>query len=141
MNIPSIYLPGYKKACACDSELADRYIEHTLIGDPEADALIESMFSLEPNKTNALFRRALGNPSESELRTMPPLLRDFCKGLEAVPGWVDLSAFNPGIRMFHRNSRLTLMVLLVASLVENSSTNISQAFFITGKIRDQGVRR
>ena len=41
MQIPIAYQPGYEEARASNPELADKYIEHTLIGDPEADALVK----------------------------------------------------------------------------------------------------
>ena len=47
MNVPSDYLPGYEKARAVDPDVASCYIEHTTIGDPEADELTEALADLE----------------------------------------------------------------------------------------------
>ena len=56
-------------------------------------------------------------------------------------GWADLSSFLPGCRLFHRNTRLVLAGMVGGVLVEGFSTNIAKSFFITGKLRDQGMRR
>ena len=41
MQIPAGYREGYAKAQARNPALAGRYIEHTLVGDPLADALVD----------------------------------------------------------------------------------------------------
>ena len=71
----------------------------------------------------------------------PPALRELFENLRSPPDWVDPSAFIPGVRMFHRNSQLVLGAFVGGTLVEGFSTNISKSFFITGRVRDQGVRR
>ena len=43
--------------------------------------------------------------------------------------------------MFHRNSQLVLGAFVGGVLVEGFSTNIGKSFYITGRLRDQGVRR
>ena len=43
MRIPVAYEPGYEKARASNPELADKYVEYTLIGDPEADSLVNAI--------------------------------------------------------------------------------------------------
>ena len=43
--------------------------------------------------------------------------------------------------MFHHNTRLVPAGMLAGVLVEGYSTNISKSFFITGRLRDPGVRR
>ena len=65
----------------------------------------------------------------------------FFEQLDSPPDWKDTSAFVPGIRMFHRNSRVVLVGFVGGVLVEGFATNISKSFFITGRLRDQGVRR
>ena len=68
-------------------------------------------------------------------------MRDFFHEISTPPDWVDRDAFIPGIRMFHRNSQLVLGGMVGGTLVEGFSTNIAKSFFITGRLRDQGVRR
>ncbi len=140
MEIPSAYIPGYERACAVDARTASNYIAHTTIGDPEADALAEELANLPPQRSTALIEAGMDNDLDT-LRGAPPLVRDFFEKLDTPPDWVDYSAFIPGIRMFHRNSKLILGAFVGGTLVEGFSTNISKSFFITGRIRDQGVRR
>ena len=42
-RIPAVYRPGYEQARADDRDLAENYVRHTLIGDPEADAVVEAL--------------------------------------------------------------------------------------------------
>ncbi len=140
MKVPSDYAAGYPEASALDRELADSYVAHTTIGDPEADALIEDLYSLGQREAGR-FIQAVMNQDDSELSGAPQSLLDFFESCETVPDWVDFEAHIPGIRMFHRNSRLVLGAMVGGTLVEGFSTNISKSFFITGRLRDQGVRR
>ena len=43
--------------------------------------------------------------------------------------------------MFHRNSQLILAAFVAGVLIEGFTTNIAKSFLITGRVRDQGVRR
>jgi len=112
-----------------------------MIGDPEADAVIEQLAPLGPGKTMQFLRAAIEKQEESVLREAPPVVRDFFKRIESPPDWLNLSAMTRACRMFHRNSRLILGAFVGGTLVEGFSTNISKSFFITGRVRDQGVRR
>ena len=55
--------------------------------------------------------------------------------------WLDYAAFAPAVRMFHRNSGVVLAAFVAGVLIEGFTTNIAKSFFITGRVRDQGVRR
>ncbi len=140
MRVPTDYRDGYERARAVDAELAERYVAHTLIGDPDADALMEALAPLEPEQAHRFLQAGMDREAEG-LRDAPPLVRSFFQALERPPEWVDPDAFAPGIRMFHRNSNLVLAGMLAGVLVEGFSTNIAKSFFITGRLRDQGVRR
>ncbi len=141
MEIPSCYTTGYEKARALDPKRASNYIAHTMIGDPEADAVIEQLAPLGQEKAMQFFRAALDKRDASVLQEAPPVVRDFFKRIESPPDWLDLSALIAACRMFHRNSRLVLGAFVGGVLVEGFSTNISKSFFITGRVRDQGIRR
>ncbi len=141
MQMPSCYSTRYEKARALDPKRASNYIAHTMIGDPEADAVIEQLAPLGQEKATQFFRAALDKRDASVLQEAPPLVRDFFARMESPPDWLDLSALTPACRMFHRNSRLVLGAFVGGVLVEGFSTNISKSFFITGRVRDQGIRR
>ena len=141
-KIPSDYLAEgrYEQARLLNPELADNYVAHSLIGDPEADAVIEELAPLGQRELGRLVQAGM-EKDEDALRDAPPLLREFFHGQETPPDWVNEVDFRPGIRMFHRNSRLVLGAMVGGTLVEGFCTNISKSFFITGRLRDQGVRR
>ncbi len=140
MKIPSDYIEGYEKARLLDPETASNYVAHTIIGDPEADYVIERLSELGPGESNRLIQVEMNNHGDSA-SDVPSYLRDFFKGMEDPPDWVDFSAHIPGIRMFHRNSQLVLGAFVGGVLIEGFSTNIGKSFYITGRLRDQGVRR
>ena len=141
MNIPTDYLPGYEKARAIDPARASNYISHTVIGDPVADAFTEHVSSLELHEADRLVQIVTGNRSEGDLPDGPSAVRDFVESCDTPPPWLDSSAFVPGVRVFHRNVSLVLAAMMGGVLVEGFSTNIAKSFFITGRLRDQGVRR
>ena len=140
-SIPADYVPGYERARGVDPVLADRYIAHTAVGDPEADAVVAYLNSLPRAESVELIRQAMERPDGSDLLCRHPLVHDFIESLNAEPDWLDLEAFHPAYRMFHRNSQLVLAGMLGGVLVEGFSTNISKSFFITGRLRDSGIRR
>ena len=140
-GMPSDYVLGYQRGVAINRELAANYIAHTTIGDPVADAVAQDLRTLDPDEGAKLVRACLdGAPLEPGI-TLPDSFQRFSEELENPPAWLDYDAFAPGIRMFHRNSKLILAVMLGGVLVEGFSTNISKSFFITGRLRDSGVRR
>ncbi len=144
-NIPFCYTSGYARAQALDPEAAANYIAHTHIGDPDADAVIEQMASLDGATAARFFRLGLNTEDpearEQVLRDAPSALQNFLRKLDTPPDWVDTSVYMPGIRMFHRNSRLVLGAFVGGVLIEGFSTNISKSFLVTGRLREYGVRR
>lgn len=141
MELPSDYRPGLERARRVAPELADNYIAHTVIGDPAADALMAELAPLGQAKLGRFIQIGMDGRDERALREAPAILREFFESCAAVPDWVDFSSFDPGVRMFHRNSQLVLGAMVGGTLVEGFSTNIAKSFFITGRLRDQGVRR
>lgn len=139
-SIPSDYVPGHREARLLDADLADRYVRHTMIGDPLADAVMEYLNTLSGDEAHRLIEAGMdGDPSG--LAGTPGEFREFFAQLDSPPAWVDPTSFGPGIRMFHRNSRVILVGFVGGVLIEGFATNISRSFFITGRLRDQGVRR
>ena len=141
MQFPSDYMPGYEKARALEPDIASNYVAHTMIGDPVADAAVEELASLDRAEATLFISALMEQEDVDAFSDAPPALRAFFDEMESPPAWVDIDAFTPGIRMFHRNSRLVLGAFVGGVLVEGFSTNISKSFFITGRVRDSGVRR
>ena len=140
MTIPTDYLEGLERGRAVNADLAERYVAHTVIGDPEADALIEELSVFEPDVAFAFLQAGMDQDWDA-LAGAPPIVEEFFRNLETPPDWVDLGAFQPGVRVFHKHSSVLLAGMLGGVLVEGFSTNIAKSFFITGRLRDQGVRR
>ena len=138
--MPVDYRTGYEEARAIDPDLASSYVTHTLIGDPQADELADELSTLGRTDVGKVLRAAMEQDTAA-LRNAPAAVRDFFQGIEDLPDWVDFDAFAPGVRVFHRNSRLLLGAFAAGTLVEGFATNIAKSFFITGRLRDQGVRR
>ncbi len=141
VTIPADYKPGYEKARALAPEIADNYIAHTLIGDPVAEAMTDDLAEFSPEESMRLIEAAMNEEGEEALRRAPDSLRAFFREAETPPEWLDYAAFAPGVRMFHRNSQLILAAFVAGVLIEGFTTNIAKSFFITGRVRDQGVRR
>ena len=141
MNIPTDYVRGYAKARNVNAELADNYVAHTTIGDPDADALIEALVPFGQRDSSRFINAAMTMKDMSVLLDAPPILMEFFEKAARPPEWVDLDAFDAGIRMFHRNSRLVLGAFVGGVLVEGFSTSIGRSFNTTGRLREQGVRR
>ena len=69
MNIPTDYKPGYEKARAIKSDIADNYIAHTHIGDPLGEAMAEDLRECGPEDsrrfiTAAMSKERRGGPAE-----------------------------------------------------------------------------
>ncbi len=141
MKIPSDYEKGYEKARAIAPEIAAKYIAHTHIGDPLAEAMAADLAEFSSEESRRLIQAAMNEEGEEALRDAPDSLREFFKEAETPPEWLDYAAFAPGVRMFHRNSQVILAAFVAGVLIEGFTTNIAKSFFITGRVRDQGVRR
>ena len=72
MIIPTDYLEGYEKARKADSDLADKYIAHTHIGDPLGEAMTDDLAELDPAEQWRLIQAAMNENGEEALRTPPP---------------------------------------------------------------------
>ena len=142
MQRPSDYdHPGYERARALDAETADNYVAHTVVADPIADAAVEALTALERAQTGWLIGAYMDNTDRGDLPEAPEAVRELFEDAATPPDWLDLADLAAAVRMFHRNTKWVLAGMLAGVLVEGFSTNISESFFITGRIRDQGVRR
>ena len=140
MRIPVAYQPGYEKARASNPEIANKYIEYTLIGDPEADALVNAIADADQEQ-QAEFIRAGMDEDEEALRSVPQEVREFFDRIGTPPEWFDPEVVYAGCRKFHAYSDLFLTAFVTDIIVRGFTTLISQSFFITGRLTDRGVRR
>ena len=67
---------GTKRPAPSNPELADKYIEHTLIGDPAADTLVNAIAAADQEQ-QAEFIRAGMDEDEEALRAAPQEVREF----------------------------------------------------------------
>ena len=141
MNIPTDYELGYEKARAVAPDIAANYIAHTHIGDPLGEEMTEDLAEFGSRESMRLIEAAMNREGDEALRDAPASLRRFFTEAETPPEWLDFPAFAPGVRMFHRNSQVVLAAFVAGVLIEGFTTNIAKSFFITGRVRDQGVRR
>ena len=140
MRIPILYQPGYKKAHASNPDLADKYIAHTLIGDPAADALVNALATADQEQQSEFIRAGMDQDEEA-LRSAPQVVREFFDQIGTQPDWFDPQSVYPGCRGFHAYSDLFLTAFVTDIIIRGFTTLISQSFFITRRLNDQGVRR
>ena len=141
MKIPTDYTIGYEKARAIAPDIADKYVAHTLIGDPLGKEMAADLAEFSASESERLIQAAMNEEGEKALKDAPDSLRRFFKEAETPPEWLDYSAFAPSVRMFYRNSQIVLAAFVAGVLIEGFTTNIAKSFFITGRVRDQGIRR
>ena len=48
MQMPTTYKEGYEQARVLDPDMATRYVTHTMIEDPIADAAIDELADVSP---------------------------------------------------------------------------------------------
>ena len=102
---------------------------------------MQDLAELGPSESGRFIEAAMNEEGDEARRDAPASLREFFKDAETPPEWLKFSEFAPGVRMFHRNSQVVLAAFVAGVLIEGFTTNIAKSFFITGRVRDQGVRR
>ena len=140
VKIPTDYKKGYEKARTLFPDVADKYIAHTLDGDPLGTAVTDDLSKFGPRKSGQFIHAAMEGDEEA-LRDAPDSLRELFRDAETLPEWLNYSDLAPAVRMFHRNTQTILGAFVAGVLIEGFTTNIAQSFFITGRVRDQGIRR
>ena len=129
---PSAYTRTYARARRRAWTLADNYIRHTTIGDPQLDPVMEELSSMPPADLHRFIEAGIER-QDDVLRRAPRSLRNFFETLEE-PEWLDHEAFRPGIRAFHTNADLMLVAFVAGVLVEGFSTLIAKSFNLTGRV-------
>ena len=140
LTIPSDYVSGYERGRRIDEEKASKFIANTMAGDTEADPVVDLLFSLDGATRRRIVAGCMDEDREV-MREAPQLVREFFESIKEPPAWFDFAATEPGIRGFHANADLVLQAFVGGVLVEGFTTNISRSFTITGRLREQGVRR
>ena len=138
MNIPTEYIVGHEKARLVDSDLADKYVAHTLIGDPVMDAVVDELAPLPQEQVHNFIQAGMHGEDMSQA---PALLRAFFDTPPPDPAWLDQNAFLPGVYAFQRNSVPVLSAFVTGTLIDGFSTLIAKSFVQTGRIFDNGVWR
>jgi len=137
---PSAYRPGYRQARATHPELADRYIAHTRIADPLADAAIAALAQLDQRDVHRLIHAGMER-QDHILRQAPLPLREFFDAISVPPPWFDPRVVHPGRIAFHAYSDLFIPAFFVVTL-QNAATLISKSFYMTGRVlTGYGARR
>ena len=138
--LPTDYRINAERALAAGPVGTANYLRHTLIGDPEMDAIMEEMSSLPSGDVGSFIHAAMEQDTET-LRSAPEAFREFFLSPHPDPPWLDREAFVPGIRAFHRDSGMILVGFVTGVLVDGFTTYIAKSFVLTGRIFDRGVRR
>lgn len=129
---PTAYARTYARARRHARTLADNYMRHTSIGDPQLDPVMEELASMPPQDLHRFIEAGIERHADV-LRKAPRSLRNFFANLEE-PEWLDYEAFRPGIRAFHTNADLMLVAFVAGVLVEGFSTLIAKSFNMTGRV-------
>ena len=137
LSAPSAYIDGYAKARVVDRQVADDYIRHTTIGDPELDPVMVELAELSPVDMHRFIRAGVEQDDEATLLRAPQILRDFFDNMQA-PDWVDFEDFKPGQRAFFDNMSNMLIAYAIGSAVEGFGTLVSKSFSITGRVTGLG---
>ena len=141
IRVPACYVDGYEAARKVDPELAEKYIRHTMIGDPAADAVVAELAeNASPQQVHGIIANTLDNWDNLPAGT-PESLRNLVANSCVVPGWYDRDLAMDATRAFVRNSDMVLGGLIAGAIVEGFSTLISRSFRIRSRIVMNGVRR
>lgn len=132
LNAPSAYTEGYERARRFDGALADNYIRHTVIGDPDLDPVMAEVISLRPARLHGFIGAGI-EQRDAELRAAPEPLRRFFQDFRE-PEWLNHDSFRPGVRVFHAYADLMLVAFVTGVLVEGFSTLIAKSFNMTGRV-------
>lgn len=140
MRIPAVYVDGLEEARASNPTLAVKYVEHTLVGDPLADAAIQSLEGLDRMEVHRLVRAGT-DQDDDILGGAPRALQDFFAAVGASPAWVDHEAMAPGWDGFHDNVYEFVLAVVAGSIVQGFTTSISKSFTATGRTLLNGNQR
>lgn len=139
-SVPLAYREPSSRVSGPEAALAGRYVAHTTLGDPLADAMVEAL-AHQPLGQGAAWIEAAMERGPGAIADAPEPVRAFFAEAEQVPRWFEPAAVLPGCRAFHRHSEMFIGAFVAAVLIEGFVTLISQSFSITGRMAEKGVRR
>lgn len=140
---PTAYTEHYVSARLHDLVTADNYIEHTYVGDPALDPVMEEISTLPDEDLHRFIGAGIERQTEV-LRTAPQALRDVFEQINEPPSWLDYEAFNPAIQAFYTKATDILLAMVTGVLTEGFSTLMSKSFSITGRMlqeNDMSIRQ
>ena len=140
MQIPAAYREGYARVRPEQRALADRYIKHTHLGDPPADALVAALAPYGQEQAHRFIQAGMQQDAAA-LRQAPAAVREFFDTISVPPPWFDPQYVIPGARAYLLNWDLFIGAHVLSVLVEGFASLISKSFFMTGRLTDYGVRR
>lgn len=130
---PAAYIEGYEKARALNPDLADAYVEHTLVGDPLADAAMESLAEFDREKSHRLINAGMQG-DDAGMREAPDALKELFSALDG-PSVVDFNPAlaDPGSRAFYKYSDMFFVALVLEAVITGFTTGVSKSFYTTGR--------
>ena len=133
MKIPSSFRADYHRALESDPGLAESYLEHVWVGDPIADAAMESLADSD-QATRHRWINAGMERDEAVLGEAPGALRDFFREMDRPPPFAfDQEKALIGSRAFYEYSDMFFVGMVLDSLITGLSENLAKAFHITGR--------
>ena len=112
-------------------DLAASYIEHTVVDDPPADAVVEALLRLDARDINR-FMTVCMDPEAEPLPGTPAALCEFFEPFKVTPAWFDRDAALPGHYAFHTHLDLFITGLIIVTL-RNFNSLMSKVFYLTGQ--------
>ena len=95
MHIPSVYQAGYAEARALNPDLAAAYVGQTVVGDSEADAVVEALAPFSQREVHRFINAGMERDAEL-LAEAPPPLQAFFARTETPPAWFARLRSTPG---------------------------------------------
>ena len=130
-EIPAAHRDGYGKAVALNPDLAASYVANTVVDDPLADAVVETLAQLDGRDSNRFMNACMDQDAEP-LPETPQALREFFEALKVPPAWFDRDAVVPAHYAFHKHLDLFIIGFIVVTL-RNFNSLMSRVFFMTGQ--------
>lgn len=132
MSMPALYAQNYAEAREASPELADAYVQHTVAGDPLADAAIGALAAPGAESTSRILEAAM-NEDQDGMRGAPDEVWEFFSALDSSPFEFDPALALKGSRAFYEYSDLFFVGLVLESLITGLTEELSKPFYITGR--------